>query len=247
MCTMTINIKNTSLAIIGFLILSCEGNNCLKSVGEETSFKVALDTFSKLEIAGIMEVELIPDTAFMLEVYGGENLIEGVDYEINDEQLTLYNYNNCIWAKSYEKPLLKVYFDKLTYLDIDGSCHLYNSDSLTGNLSARVRTRVSEVELLLNTNSFSFYNHTTCGGVFTFRGKTNKLSISGYYSAIYNAENLQAQYATVNNYSVVDYKVWAVNKLNAEIHNVGSIYYKGNPEVSIDSLISSGGVYHYDE
>jgi GH43 family beta-xylosidase len=105
---------------------------------------------------------------------------------------------------------------------------------------------MAEADITVNNHEVYTYVHHTTGGKYVFRGKTDKLVIYGFYSALYDASELEAVNATIFNHSSVDYKVWATENLNVEIFNRGNVLYKGNPEVHIDSLTSTGNVFRLE-
>ena len=74
----------------------------------------------------------------------------------------------------------------------------------------------------------------------------NSMFNCGLVTALFKMDELECKKARVINYSVIDMKVNVVEELKVEIYNSGNIYYKGNPEIIIDTMSSSGKVLPLD-
>ncbi len=234
------------LIILTVFAGSCELDKCLQKKGKETTEVFYLDSFRCVDINGVFDVQLIPDSVYYIEAIGGENVLNDIDYDLQGDTLFIYDFNSCMWRKEYSRPHLQVHFPDLNRVVLTESAYLFSTDSIPGPLNLIIKARLSEVDLILNNSRFFVYNHMSSGGRVTLSGKTGVLYVSGYYNTIYDASKLQTKEAWIKNFSVADYKVWVTDKLHAEIHSSGKIFFRGNPEVTIDSLVSTGGVFPFD-
>jgi hypothetical protein len=107
-------------------------------------------------------------------------------------------------------------------------------------MDLKIQAEMAEVDITLNVERFYYYNHTTTGGKYTFRGNADYASIAGYYTAQFNLDELQVRHLDLNNSSVGDMYVKPQEILNVQIHHEGNIYYTGFPKITIDSISGSG-------
>lgn len=232
---------------LNFLILfiflaACDSDKCFYGAGNEITSLLNSDSFRCIAVRGIFDVELVQDTCYYVEGTGGKNLLENVDASVKQDTLLLYNYNGCSWLREYKRPLLRVHFSDIDRVDVFQASYIFSKDSITDELYFTLQTMMAEADIVVNNNSVSTYVHHTSSGRYIFRGKTNRLSIVGFYNSLYDASELEAKKVEIQNYSIIDYKVWATEQLNVSIYNRGNVYYKGNPEVIIDTVASTGKI-----
>jgi hypothetical protein len=106
---------------------------------------------------------------------------------------------------------------------------------------------MAEVDLEMENGYLSFYNNTTTGGIYTFRGNSSTAVLSGYHTGQFNFGELHVGDLHINNSSIGDMHVRASEKLTVQIHNRGNIYYYGSPGVVIDSISGSGKLVNIPE
>jgi hypothetical protein len=163
---------------------------------------------------------------------------------LEGETLILENSNSCFYQRDYKKVKANIHYKNLRNLNLYEPCKLTTQKPITGTLSLVVQAEMAEVDIDINSDRFYFYNHTTTGGKYTFRGLVDYSSIAGYYTAQFNLDELQARHLIVNNSSIGDMYVNASEILEVQIHHRGNIYYTGDPEIRIDSISGSGQLIH---
>ncbi len=225
------------------LLISCESDKCFYGSGKEITTVLNSDSFDVISVHGIFDVELVQDTCYYVEGIGGENIIENIEASVEKDSLLLYNHNSCFWLHGYKRPLVRVHCHNLTRVDVFQASYIFSTDSITDNLYITFQTMMAEADILVNNNQVFSYVHHTTSGRYKFRGKTKELIFTGFYTSVFDASELEAKKAVIQNYSTVDYKIWATEKLNVGIFNRGNIYYKGTPEIIIDTLTSTGNVF----
>jgi hypothetical protein len=239
-------LKNIAIILFTIFVSTCDIDKCLQSAGEEVNHIIEIESFKVAEVYSMFNVELVQDTTFYLEVIAGENIVNNIETTLERDTLSLYNYNSCAWSKDYARPHVRIHFSDIETVNILESSYVYSSEPITDDFRLVIKARLAEADVILNSNYFFFLTYMSTGGRYSFSGKVDRLSFSGYYNALIDASELQAREAQVMNHSVVDQKVWAESKMNVEIYNVGNIFYKGNPEIIIDSIASSGNVFPLD-
>lgn len=240
-------LRNTGLYILLILILfSCQKDKCFYGTGEQGSLILSEDYFHTLEISGMFDIELVQDSVYFIEAFGGKNVIEKTEVEIKQDSAFLYNYNSCFWMRDYKRPLLKIHFPEMKHINVYEACYIYSLDTLTDDFGMYVRGRLAEVDLLLNNSNFYFVPYQRTGGTYVFRGKTKRLYLSSYYNAVCDASELKVQDAHVLNKSIADCKVHVDSTLKYEIYSRGNILLKGSPQVLFDSVTSTGILIYQD-
>lgn len=231
---------NIATFLLLLLLSTCEIDSCLQSAGDEITQIIELEPFKVGDIYALFNVELVQDTTYFLEVIGGENIVKQVETTLNRDTLSIYNYSTCAWSKGYARPHIRIHFNNIETINILEASYVYSTTPITDDFRLVIKSRLAEGDVILNSNYFFFLAYRSTGGRYSFSGRVDRLHMSGYYNALFDASQLRAREAVVKNHSVVDYRVWVEEKINVEIHNVGNILYKGNPEIIIDSITSSG-------
>lgn len=219
---------------------TCEIDQCLQTAGRDVNQMFELDSIGIAEIAGVFNFELVQDTSWYLEVITGENILKHIEINNSNDSLVITNNNKCAWFKGYERPHLRLHFPNLQKINVLESCYLYSVDTITSNMRIAVKTHLAEATLILNAKKLFFITYNSTGGIYTFSGKVDQMFMAGHYNNVNDASGLIVKKAHVINESITDYKIWAEDELTVALLNTGNIYYKGNPEIIIDSVSSTG-------
>jgi hypothetical protein len=234
------------IVVVSVFFTDCEENKCFHSVGDQITEILCSGEFISVQVLGIFDVELVSDTAYFVEGIGGENVIAHIEGIIKNDSLFLYNYNQCFWLRDYKKPVIRVHFNDIKTVDLHEACYVFSVDSIMDDFSINVRSRLGEMDLILNNSKFGFVIYRTTGGYYRFRGKTDNFFLAGFYNTVCDASDLEAGYADIRNSSIADYKICVNDELRFQIHNRGNILLKGNPEILFDSVTSTGKLIYLD-
>ncbi|MBN1117358.1 MAG: DUF2807 domain-containing protein [Bacteroidales bacterium] len=229
------------------LVVSCEKNKCFHSVGEQSSKIIYTDSFNFINLYGIADMELVQDTTYYIEAFGGSNVIENLEAETIADSVELYNYNSCFWLRDYERPLLKVHFKDINRINLHEASYVYSTDTIRDAFQLTIRCNIAEADLKINNASFALIPYGTTGGNYKVAGKTDYLYSYCFYTAICDASELQCKEARIYQKGTCDYKLWCTEKLWVQILNRGNVLLKGNPEIIIDSLASTGELINIED
>jgi hypothetical protein len=218
----------------------CEIDRCFHGTGKAMHLEISTGYFDELNIDGLLHVILIEDSVNYVEFVGGEKVLDYVGAENIDSALWLTNTNSCFFLRDYEKIKVLVHYQFLQMLNIYNVCKLESYDSLSSLRSMTAQSEMAELNLLLNCEHFSFYNHRTTGGNYVFSGRVDRCWIRGYYIARFEMKNLVARDFYVNNSSLSDMYVNATERLEVQLIGSSNIYYSGSPQIVIDSINGSG-------
>ncbi len=231
--------------IFGFVVwlatlAGCSSDGCFKFAGSDTVVVQSIDSLKVINIYGVFEVELIEDSVNYAEVYAKEQPLKNVELEENADTLECYYYNGCFWRRGYDRPELKIHFTDISYVNIIETSLVYSSDTLHDSFDVSVRADVGDIDLIVNCSRFFIYTNQSSGGHFKYRGKVENAYLHSYNTGYFDMSELECTKAIVKNYSTVDMEVNVTDYLELEIYNTGNVIYKGNPEIVIDTLASTG-------
>lgn len=230
-----------------FLFIGCESDGCLNKNSSESLIEWQTAYFNDVNIQGLFDVILIQDTAHYVEFETKPSFHDHLSAKVLDSVLTLENSNDCFYKRDFSHPKAYVHFSEIHLIDAREACKITSELPITSNLNLIVTGEMAEVDIELNSQHFNFYNHSTSGGSFTFRGNSKNAFVAGFYTAKFKLDALEVQTLQINNSSIGDFSVQAKDRLYVRIHNRGNIYYSGNPEVIIDSISGTGKLIQLTE
>ena len=237
-----------SILVLTLLVLSaCDPDSCLEKGATEEIRELSVSYFERLRIEGTYLVILVQDSTDYVEFEAPEGVLDHLKAEVNDSVLVLTNSNDCSYRRDFRKPKAYIHFTDLKNIDLFEVCKLTSEVAIKNTMRITVQTEIAEIDLKFDSPHISFYNNTTTGGIYTFRGNCKYANISGYYSAQFNLDELYVNELHLNNSSLSDMTVHASDLLKVEIHHQGDVYYDGSPKVIVESITGSGKLIHIDE
>ncbi|OFX53945.1 MAG: hypothetical protein A2046_14400 [Bacteroidetes bacterium GWA2_30_7] len=232
------------LLFIVFFLASCRKENCfdcIKGVGKHTTEKRELSYFKIITINDPFQVYLIQDSINKIELEGGENLINSVSTEINDNELIINNFNKCNWARSYKNSIitLNIHFKKLDILYINGECDVFSKDTINSDVFRLDFGGIGSLNIKVN--SKEFYLWQTGNGDFTISGKANYYLLGSLGSGNVYSNNLKSHFIDITSKSTADCYINTDNILNVTELGYGNIYYSGKPKsINIKTIVGNG-------
>lgn len=230
--------SRTLLILLSLLILfSCEEENLTESILSE------LPPFNEIELNSPFDVYLKEDTSFFIEIYGNENIIEDIDFKVENNILKIINVSNSKWLTP-TKNKIEIYISskQLSKVSANETCNILTLNPITSSeFGLILKSKANQANLELDCSTFYYWNNSPCGGMLTLYGKTERLKIWNYALMSVDAINLIAQQALVENSSLGDCKVTVINKLEYSIFGVGNIHLYGSPAEIIENQSTSSG------
>jgi hypothetical protein len=235
------------LLIAAVTLFSCkkaENRTCFKSWGKETTLEIPLtDNFDRLYVEAHIEVELIQDSTDKLVIIGGENVVNLIDWKIEDKLLTLKNKNKCNFLRNERKVIkVEIHYTNIFNIRFEGTEPMTSRGEMkTDYFVLFIRDGAGPVDLSLNCISAEA-NISHGWGNYTLRGKT-QYAVIGVNSNGYcdTRDLIVSDSIYVSNNSSGDIQVNVGNlPLNGFIRSNGNIKYLGQP-VSNNIVISGAG------
>ncbi len=238
-----------AIYILFFVLLaaSCQKfspADCFKNSGPVSTEEREVSPFHYLHMKNNVDVFLTYAQDYAITVRAGKNVIPGIKTNISGKTLTIENENTCNWIRSYETPI-EVYLempaiDSILY---ESSGNLTSLNRFSGDsIRLEVLEGAGSIKLWLDMQKSRFNLHYG----------TADLSVRGYshicylYSGGYgpaDLRDLNTVFHYMTNNSTNDCHVRASLELQVKIHNVGDVYYYGDPvSVSLEGD-GSGKLY----
>ncbi|MGB0167053.1 MAG: GIN domain-containing protein [Luteibaculum sp.] len=224
------------------LLFSCgKEENCFQSAGEKVNTSIALPPFTGIVLQDNIHLEVTDSPQYSVELSYFKNLVDGIDFSIEDSILFLDNRNKCRWLKSADKPKLRI---EMPLSQLRSFKHLGTEDlKITGDISSEeflfeMRDNAAEVHFKFTGNNLYIAQHTG----------SNKLVVEGNanYLALFNAgqglsefSRLRTSFVDVSNVSVARIWVHPTDQLIVKNYGLGEVNYC--PDVANKQVENFGG------
>ena len=223
--------RSLYIILIALFVSSCEPAPLTngKPVTETRYFD---ENITAIHVYHDIDVILVEDDEFRIEVTTGENLMEKITSTVENGVLYLKNENIRYWLRSYDYPLeVKIYHNSITTInyeswgDLTSEGHVFQ-DTID-RLDLNVMHGSGHINISLNCKALIIRTHDGTAKV-TVGGSANYTDI--YHNARNNIyANLDSKDAVVKVYYEGSVYINSTNKLEALVDDYGSIYY--NKEV----------------
>lgn len=205
-------------------------NNCLQSTGKiKTEIRSCLP-FHTLVMRDNVNVVLVQDTLFKIELEAGENLLKNITTTIQDSTLTIENKNHCNWLRDYDKEITAY----LHFQDIDTILYYASGDLRTHStlhsqhLLVEAREGCGQIELNICTEEVALYQQYGTAD-FNISGSSviTHMFLNSYGPFFCNTLDSRTLYLVHRGTNNCHIRV--IRNLNATIDYIGNIYLSGNP------------------
>ena len=224
----------TFIAFI-FILASCkkaEDRRCFKSVGDETTVEIELDSFNELFLGPHLNFVLVQDTVEKIILTGGENLVNFIGANITDGVLRITNDNKCNFLRTYKKSVtVEIHLVNVNRIEFQGTKPLVCENTLPSPaLNIVIIQGAGEFNLKVNNSSLKT-NTSNGWGNMVVSGSTNYANFKITSNGFINSYGLSVQ----DSLHVIS-KTPGTLKVNAngtdfkaETSSSGDIWYIGTP------------------
>ena len=221
------------IIILTFVFLqACKKESaCFHSHGVELEIPVyiAIDEFEKLETDGDFHVNLVKDNTNYIEISGGKNSVEFIDYELEGDKLILKDGNKCAWLRDYDDRIeIEVHFTSLKDIRNVSEATLGNEGTL--DIDTLTIHQNGTGDITLNLSSQRIWTESYVIGDITLSGTSASLVAKVASFGHLNASTLKAGWVSVTTTHEGDAHVYPVNALKAVCEQIGDIYYYNSVE-----------------
>ena len=231
------------IILIALFVTSCEPAPWTngKPVTETRYFPG--ENITAIHVYNDIDVVLVEDDEFRIEVTTGENLMEKITSTVENGTLYLKNENIRYWLRSYDYPLeIKIYHNSITCINYESWGDLTSEGYIS-------QDTIDSFDLIVHHGSGHIDVDINCNILYiaTYDG-TAKVTVSGssFFTIIqHNARNniyakdLVSKYASAQALYEGSIHVNCTDSLAALVKDFGSIYYNRELKVLNDSITPS--------
>mgnify|MGYP002279135623 CR=1 FL=1 len=233
--------------ILVALLVQCKKpaeRTCFKGKGEASTRTVQLNAKNdSLRLFDDLDYTIVPDSSNRIVLIGGAHLLQHVQIEESDKQLTITNNNKCGFLRDLSSRIkVELHIESPPYIYYEGSEGLTNQDTLkSGELRLVIRDGAGDVELTVQ-NSYMSALVTHGFGNYTLKGQTIQAYFNNKTNSFGDTRDLEvSSQILVKSQTQGNMVVNADGaQLQAEIYERGNIMYTGTP-FSVDLTKEGAG------
>ncbi len=220
--------RSLYIILIALFVSSCEPAPLTngKPVTETRYFD---ENITAIHVYHDIDVILVEDDEFRIEVTTGENLMEKITSTVENGVLYLKNENIRYWLRSYDYPLeVKVYHNSITRVNYESWGNLtsegYISQDTLNRFDLIVYHGSGHIDIKINSKTLNVETHDGTAKV-TLSGSSDYTEF--YHNARNNiyAKDLVSKDARARAYYEGSIYVNCTDNLEALVNDYGSVYY----------------------
>lgn len=225
--------------LLTFIFSSCDIRTS-EYKGESIEKKFEIEDFSSLFVKGAFEIILIQGDKVGLRFEGNEELINEIEVDQNDDQLSIFLKSDK--NISLKKNELRIFITLATLenLIFEGVGEIKTDGFLKLDKFEINGKGVGNIEMNLEANEIiTILNFV---GNMKLTGSTDQLYLSNEGIGNIDAEKLIAQNVDIISQGIGAVSVHCENELSLEVSGIGSVSYTGNPEVISEKVSGLGKI-----
>ena len=226
--------KRHAISVLGILALfsfsSCDNAGpCLRGNGPVVEETRSIPSFDRVKMDGSMEILLIPDSIYSVDLFGQENILDRIETEVVGDQLRI-NMDGCI--TKFKDVRAEVHAPIFRGLTIKGSGNATSQETLETDVFDLFIDGSGDVTLAIETDDMD--TDINGSGDVTLTGSATNQSIQIRGSGKMQAFDFDTEASTVRVNGSGDIRLRTNNTLDVTIDGAGNIYYKGFPTITKD-------------
>ncbi len=221
-----------------FFINSCKKTDpldCFKNTGPDITETRNSGDFNSIVLYDNVNLVLTQQSTNTIEVTAGEKIISKVTTRINNKELIIENTNTCNWVRSFDREItVYVGVKNLIGIEYRGSGDISTSNTIkSDSLHINIWEGAGRVDLDLEVHRSYVYFHIGTADVY-LTGFAHLSYITAASFGPVDARNLSTVYTYIANKGSNNCYIKTNLHLGATITSIGNIYYKGNPDISLN-------------
>jgi hypothetical protein len=172
---------------------------------------------------------------------GPENLLPEIDFQYNDNTLTIRNLNTCNIVRSYKREItVHLYAPEFPHIINESTLAIDTPDTLKQKSMHWEQWQASSNAFLLIHCDSAHFEMPTGHGDLEVAGIAHQLKVYSHSIGIFDGRHLKSQSLQCNQSSLQDLYVHNNGYAYFEITNSGNVYYTGTP-AQIEKKITGTG------
>ncbi|MBK6543360.1 MAG: DUF2807 domain-containing protein [Flavobacteriales bacterium] len=239
------------LPFMVLLLCACQReqwDDCITSTGPDSEEVRTPGVFTTVDLDDRIDLVLEEVESGTVTVEAGENLIDQVSTNLRDGVLEIRNENKCNWVRSFKPRItVKVPLADVAKLVLRGTGNVRCTDTIVRDVFLLDQWGAQgTTELTLDVGRVDIGLHTGAGDVVLHGRCREQANLYNGIMGPIDAADMRARFVSVNNSGITDIRCWADNGLNAQIYDVGDVYYRGDPPTLQSQITGSGELIKVD-
>lgn len=239
------------ILLFSLLFTACSEDSVFHYLNKSDEQVTSIDTLPiihRLLVHDDLNVQLISDTIFSIQITANKTLYEHINYEIINDSLILKNTNPYNWTSYNDSVYINFHVtQEFNRIETHGTGYVYCNDTVFFNkIVFYAFDGAGQFNILINTNNLTLVSHSFTTTGFNIYGITNSLRTRTRGMGKINCIGLEGQTAKIFHEGTNDCIINIKNELDVKIWSVGDVYYKGNPVITNQELKHKGQLIHID-
>ncbi|WP_187696138.1 head GIN domain-containing protein [Xanthovirga aplysinae] len=212
-----------------FLIIISGCDNHINGIGDPVTKSLSLDTFTKVAIALPANVYLQQGEEQNVEIVTQQNIQDEIKTQVNNGKLKIDFRNFATTTK--DNITIYITLPMLENLILSGSGKIFGETPFTESEILELDLSGSG-EIDLEATSKNIKGDISGSGKMLITGNSESFDLNISGSGEFQGFGLQTHTSDINISGSGRSEIHVITQLNAHISGSGSIYYKGNPEIT---------------
>ena len=224
--------------------IGCQKPSCFTDAGAVTKTDRNISPFTKIVLYDNIHLVLTQDTVEKLTVEGGKNVLPQIETSVKEQILTIKNNVDCNWLRRPGETIT-VYASvkNLEQVDYNGSGNITATNTLTSPVLFFYSYKgAGNIDVDITADVAGAYIHQENADI-TLRGSANRFFTYTNARGSINLKGLQVKNMVMEYGGVRDATINVTENLDVIIYHTGNVYYKGTPQVKLQTH-SSGQLLH---
>jgi hypothetical protein len=222
------------VVLVSPVVFSCKKQSLFSTGSKKVTSDRAVSSFTKILLYNKINLILTQDTMERIKVEADEDLLTKIITEVKDNTLTIKGGNG---LTTRPDAIINVYVSvkDLQELGYQGAGTVSCTDTLkTTNFSVYSNDGAGDVHLLLKNFSTNagIYNENAD---FYIKGEAEKCNTYCSSRGTIDFSEFSVKYMNIDYSSIRDGYISVSDVLHASIYYKGNLYYKGSPEVNVQT------------
>lgn len=236
------------------MLMACDTSNvddCLRTTGALVEKTMVLSEFSRIYVNREIELFIEQGEDYSVRVLAGENLIDDVKVDLNDDQLIITDNNTCNWFREYGTTKVYVSAPDLkeirtsTQYDVSsiGLLSYENLILVSEDFTDQEAFSVGDFRLHVDIDNLTITSNNISS--FYISGQTTNLQV-GFFNGVgrFEGANLKAERVIINHRGSNDMIINPSEAIEGVIRGVGDVYLiQVPPVVDIEQLYTGQIIY----
>jgi hypothetical protein len=226
------SLQLTFIAAIGLIVASCGPN---EPAGPEVTEYRDVPAYSRIDIRGSMQVEIVPGNSRDVAITGPDNLMPFIETYVIGDTFVIDEKDNRI--KDRGNVRIEISENLLESIEFSGSGSLAGDTIFNSSISVKL-SGSGKIDLPVSTVSVDI--ELSGSGKIVARGYAENITVNLEGSGNVDAKSIEAYTASAYITGSGNVDIFVLHSLFARITGSGEIRFWGNPE-SVDSNITGSG------